>query len=110
MDSHPEIELHASQALFAARMLEAAVHHPGPWTFRWGGVEVPAERTIDASGVTFVGRFPDLCWLRRPTDGLLLLCDGAIMGMRRISEFEHPGDTGFEVAWSVMARRQRVDR
>lgn len=109
MNSHPEIELHAAQALFAARMLEAAVHDKGPWTFRWGGIEVPAERTVSADGVTFVGRFPEVCWLRRPTDGLLLLCDGKVMGMRRVDEDEHPGDTGFCVTWAVLTRRTRVD-
>lgn len=108
MDSHPEIELDAAQALFAARMLEAAVHDPGPWSFRWGGIEVPAERAITSEGVTFTGHFPDICWLRRPTDGLLILCNGTIMGIRRVDETEHPGDTGFEVSWSVLTRRARV--
>lgn len=109
MDSRPEIELHAAQALFAARMLEAAVHDAGPWTFRWGGIEVPAERTLTDEGVVFTGRFPDVCWLRRPTDGLTILCDGTVMGMRRVEETEHPGDTAFVITWAVMPRRARVD-
>lgn len=108
MDSTPEIELSASQALFAARMLEAAVHHPGPWTFKWGEIEVPAERTISSDGVTFTGRFPDVCYLRRPEGSLLLLCEGVIMGMRSPEEYQHPGDTGFLVRWSVLVHREGV--
>lgn len=108
METQPSIDLDVAQALFAARMLEAAVHDPGPWSFRWGGIEVPAERTLTDEGVVFTGRFPDVCWIQRPTDGLVILCNGVVMGMRRIDEVEHPGDTGFTVTWSVLARRARV--
>jgi hypothetical protein len=108
MDSTPEIELDAAQALFAARMLEAAVHHPGPWSFKWGEIEVPATKTFTEGGVVFTGQFPEVCWLRRPDTGLLILCEGMVMGMRRIDEVEHPGDTGFEVTWKVLTRRTRV--
>lgn len=108
METTPSIDLDVAQALFAARMLEAAAHDPGPWTFDWGGIEVPAERTVTDEGVVFVGRFPDVCWLRRPTEGLVLRCKGAVMGMRRVDEDEHPGDTGFTITWSVLVRRVRV--
>jgi hypothetical protein len=101
--TRPEIELDAAQALFAARMLEAAVHHPGPWTFSWGGFEVPATKTITDDGVVFIGQFPDHCWLDRPKDGLLILCEGQIMGIRRM---DHPGDTGFVVTWEVISRHR----
>lgn len=107
MDSTPEIELDAAQALFAARMLEAAVHHPGPWTFKWGGVEIPATKTFTDRGVVFSGVFPNVCWLRRPTDGLLLLCDGTVMGMRRMDD-DNPGDTAFEISWAVLTHREGV--
>ena len=109
METFPDIELGAAQALFAARMLEAAVHDPGPWSFRWGGIEVPAERTLTDEGVVFTGSFPDVCWIERPTEGLEIRCAGEVMGMRRVDEVEHPGDTGFVVTWSVIARRARVD-
>ena len=105
---YPEIELDASQALFAARMLEAAVHDPGPWTFQWGSIEIPAERTITPEGVTFTGTFPDVCYLRRPEGGLLIRCAGAVMGIRRVDD-QHPGDTSFVVTWSVLTRKGRVD-
>lgn len=104
----PEIELDAAQALFAARMLEAAVHDPGPWTFKWGEVEVSATKVFTDTGVVFTGRFPDICYLRRPEGSLTILCDGVVMGMRHPDEMEHPGDTGFEVSWTVISRRDRV--
>lgn len=98
------MELDAAQALFAARMFEAALHHPGPWTFKWGEIEIPATKTFTEDGVVFVGRFPDVCYLRRPEGSLTILCDGIVMGMRHPEEFEHPGDTGFEVSWGILAR------
>ena len=100
---HPEIELDASQALFAARMLELAVHHPGPWTFRWGEVEVEATKEITDVGVVFTGAFPDLCYLHPPEGGLEILCEGRVVGIRP-AEHGHPGDTGFTVTWEVLTR------
>lgn len=108
MDSNAEIELDAAQALFAARLLEAAVHHPGPWSFRWGTVEVPAVKTISENGVTFTGQFPDLCYLERPQGGLILLCEGVVMGLRSMAADDHPGDTAFQVSWSVLSTRAKV--
>jgi hypothetical protein len=55
----PEVELDAAQALFAARMFEAAVHHPGPWTFQWGSIEVPAIASDGSCRVKGTGRNPD---------------------------------------------------
>lgn len=110
MDTNPDIELDAAQALFAARMLEAAVHDDGPWTFRWGGIEVPATKEITEDGVVFVGVFPDVCYLSPPDGGLALLCDGTVMGIRQIKEGEHPGDTRFVVTWAVLSRHDRVDQ
>lgn len=107
--TNPEIELDAAQALFAARMLEAAVHDDGPWTFRWGGIEVPASKEITDEGVVFVGVFPDVCWIDRPKDGLAILCNGVIMGIRQPKKGEHPGDTRFVVTWAVLAHRTPVD-
>lgn len=110
MDHRPEIELDAAQALFAARMLEAAVHHPGPWTLKWGDIEVPAERAVTSEGIVFTGEFPSVCYLRRPEGSLEIRCEGIVMGMRAAEEFEHPGDTGFIVKWAVLTRRTRVDQ
>ena len=110
MVTPPDLELSAAQALFAARMLEAAAHHPGPWSFKWGEIEVPATKTFTETGVLFTAEFPSLCYLRRPEGGLLILCEGTVMGMRSVSEFEHPGDTGFEVRWEIMARHDRVNQ
>lgn len=110
MGRRPEIELDAAQALFAARMLEAAVHHPGPWTFKWGEIEVNATKHFTDDGVVFNGVFPDVCYLRRPESSLEIRCDGIVMGMRSVKEFEHPGDTGFVVTWAVLTRRDRVEQ
>lgn len=105
MESNPQIELDAAQALFAARLLEAAVHHKGPWEFQWGEIRIPAEKTFTSSGVVFSGEFPDLCWIEPPDGSLLLICDNIIMGMRAIDEGERPGDTGFAVSWKVLLSR-----
>lgn len=108
MTPGPEIELDANQALFAARLLELAVHHEGPWAFQWGDITIPAERIVNEDGVTFVGRFPDVCYLKRPEGSLMLLCEGVVVGMRRPEDFEHPGDTAFAVTWGVLTRHNRV--
>lgn len=114
MGSTPQVELDAAQALFAARLLSSAVHHPGPWFFRWGDVQVPAERRHTETGVTFVGQFPEVCYLHRPEGGLVLLCEDEggphVMAIRSVEEHEHPGDTGFVVTWDVLAQRPRVPR
>lgn len=100
------LELQASQALFDARLLADAVHAPGTWSMRWGTVEVPAERAFSEVGVSFVATFPEICWLNPPAEGVLLLLDGEIRGMRRI---DHPGDTMFVIRWDVtMAERESV--
>lgn len=103
MDSNADLELDAAQALFAARMLEAAVHHPGPWTMNLDGVEVEATKEISANGVVFTASFPEICHLEKPQGNLTISCDGVVMGMRRVSPDDHPGDTGFLLTWSVLS-------
>ena len=90
-----------AQALFAARQLEAALHGSGPWSMRWGTVEVPAERIISEHGVIFRATFPNLCWLEPPGTSILLLQAGELLGIRTIDA--HPGDTEFVVSWELAA-------
>lgn len=108
MSDRADLELGAAQALFAARLLELAVHHEGPWTFKWGEIEIPAIKTLTDDGVSFVGHFPEVCYLRRPEGSLELRCEGMVLGMRAPEEFEHPGDTGFMVAWDVLSMTRQV--
>lgn len=96
-----EMELHAAQALYAARLFEAAIHDYGPWTMRWGSVEVPVVKEVNEEGVLFRGEFPDACWLNPPEDGLVLLLRGEVRGIKRV---DHPGDTAFRVTWAVYPR------
>lgn len=105
MSARSDLELAASQALYAARLLEAAVHDDGPWAMRWGTIEVPATRRITEDGVVFEATFPDACYLADPGPHLLLLCRGEILGLRVM---DHPGDTQFAVLWSLAALRPAV--
>lgn len=108
MEERANLDLSVAQALFAARLLETAANHPGPWSFRWGEIEIPAEKVVSEVGVSFVGRFPDVCYLTRPEGSLLLLCEGTVLGMRAPEECEHPGDTAFVVTWEVLATHPKV--
>lgn len=100
-----DLELEASQALFAARALEAALHDPGPWTMEWGPYTVPAERVLTETGVAFRAVFPETCWIEPPDTGVVLRCRGEVMGLRRI---DHPGDTQFIVTWELATVRLPV--
>ncbi len=91
-----------AQVLYAARQLESALHGTGPWSMRWGSIEVPAERTLTDLGVTFTATFPDLCWLESPSNVITLMQAGEIVGIRPVEE--HPGDTAFVVSWDLGAR------
>lgn len=108
METPPELELDAAQALFAARLLEAAAHHKGPWEFQWGEVKVPATKQFTDTGVLFTGEFPPICYLQRPEGSLMLLCEGIVVGMRSAQEMKHPGDTAFAITWSVLPTRKPV--
>ena len=101
----PKIEMEAAQALFAARMLVAAIHDVGPWEFRWGSIVVPAEREFVDGGVRFKAVFPDICWIDRPSTGIEILCDGEVMGIRQVA---HPGDTEFVVTWDLSTAQVAV--
>ncbi len=96
------LELDASQALFSARVMAEAIHENSGWEMQWGPVRVPVVRQVRPDGVLFVATFPPTCWMTRPEGVILLLLDGEIRGTR---EADHPGDTGFEVSWSMSMRK-----
>lgn len=83
------------------KLLEKALHDPGPWAFAWGPFVVPAEREVTATGVVLRGDYPDHCYLATPGNVVALLCDGEVVGAK---EIDHPGDGAFEVEWSLSAR------
>lgn len=91
----------AARAVYAARLLERAVHSPGPWQISWGPFTVPAERVISESGVTFKAQFPDHCYLVPPSARATLLCDGEVVSVR---EIDFLGDRAFEMEWRITAQ------
>ncbi len=89
-----------SRAVYSATLLERAVHDRGPWTMKWGPIEVVATRTKHESGVRFEATFPEACWIARPEPCITLLCRGEFAAMRTV---DHPGDTQFAVSWDLAA-------
>jgi hypothetical protein len=98
------VDLSVARALFAARLLEDALHHPGPWTIRWADIEVEAERTVTPEGVVFAAVFPAVCYIEQPTGSMELRCEGQVRGLRSADQINHPGDTAFLVTWALLAR------
>jgi hypothetical protein len=95
-----ELEQIVSRAVYSAALLERAVHDRGPWTMKWGPIEVVATRTTHEGGVRFEAVFPEACWLARPEPNITLLCRGKFAAMRAV---EHPGDAQFAVTWDLAA-------
>lgn len=95
-----DLERIVSQAVYSASLLERAVHDRGPWTMKWGPLEVVATRTRHEHGVSFEAVFPEACWLARPEPNITLLCRGQFVAMRAV---EHPGDAQFAVTWDLAA-------
>lgn len=96
-----DIDLQVSRAIFSVKLLERALHDPGPWAFAWGPLIVPAEREVTDSGVVLRGDCPEHCLVATPGNVVALLCNGEVVGAK---EIDPPGDGGFEVEWSLSAR------
>lgn len=96
--STADLETLVSQAVYAASMLERALHDTGPWTMTWGPHVVEATRTIHPTGVVFDATFPDTCWIERPAPNLVLRCDGEVVAVRTIT---FPGDAAFAVTLAL---------
>lgn len=95
-----ELEQIVSRAVYSAALLERAVHDRGPWTMKWGPLEVVAKRTVHPGGVSFEAVFPEACWIAPPEPNITLLCRGEFVAMRAVA---HPGDTAFAVTWDLAA-------
>ena len=94
MDAH--IEARVSQAVFAASLIERALHSKGVWEMRCGDIVVPVERDLSTGSIVFRGHFPEHCWIVRPAP-LVLMEDGV---ERLVRECE-PSDAGFQVNWGL---------
>lgn len=94
-----------AKVVFTARLLERAVHDPGPWTLSWGPHEVPAQRVLIEDGAIFIGEFPDVCHLERFDAPLILSCAGEQVDVRPM---EWPGDCAFTVDWVIRGRLNTV--
>lgn len=90
-----------AKVVFTARLLERAVHDPGPWTMSWGPHTVPAKRVLTDDGAIFVAEYPDVCYIQRFEAPLVLACNGETVGVR---EMDWPGDCAFTVDWTIRGR------
>lgn len=85
-----------------AWLLERSLHDPGPWSVRWAGVEVPAERRLGERSVTFSAAFPP----EHPgaDEYAELLCGGEMVQVRYVGPppvTEH----GVDLDWAVALAR-----
>ena len=93
------LDFRIAQAAFAARRMERALHDPGPWEISYQGIRVPAVRFIHSDRITFVGHFPEMCWVDVPdSPSMSLLCRGEVVDARPV---EHFGDGAFEFRWGM---------
>lgn len=88
----------AARAVYAARLLERAVHSSGPWTIAWGPFEVEASREVGDDRVVFRAEFPDACFIEAPAPTATLSDAGEVVSVR---EVEFPGDGAFSLEWIV---------
>lgn len=102
-----ERDTRASQAVYAARLFERALHDAGPWSITWGPHEVDASRLDTDTSVVFEAVFPEACYLERPAPHAVLRCRGEVMAVRAI---DFPGDSRFVVTWALAAKHLAHDR
>lgn len=93
-----ELDLAAARAVMQARLLERAVHDPGPWTMEYGGILMPTSRFLLPDRAIFVAHLPEHCWLRAP-ESLTLHCRGELVASKVI---EHPGDESCQILWEIV--------
>lgn len=92
------LDFAVARLVFGARVMERALHDPGPWTISWGPFSAPAERVVSDVEVVFRAEFEDQCYLLRPEPTATLRCAGEVVGVR---EVEFPGDQPFVVEWAL---------
>ena len=87
-----------AQAVARVRLLERALHDPGPWALEYAGQRFEAERTVCPTHVHLAAEIPEQCWLVEPDGFLYLVVDGEVVAAQQI---EHPGDGGHRVDWML---------
>lgn len=89
------LEKAVATALYAAAVLERALHEPEGWELALGDVHVPAVRTVEHNGIVFRSVIPDM-----PADAemLVLLHRGELKAVRPVESFDRgPQDVVFEL-------------
>lgn len=89
------LDLAAAQAVVRARLLERAVHDPGPWAIRIGEVTVEAVRIRTPRRVAFVAHFDELPPHRDAVGWLL--CRGEEVSSKQLGELLGPS----AVTWTL---------
>jgi hypothetical protein len=51
------LDLRVAQAVMAAKLMERALHDPGPWHIEWDGVTAPATKVVSEDVVSFHATF-----------------------------------------------------
>jgi hypothetical protein len=91
------LDLVVARAVAQAKLLERAVHDPGPWEIEVGGVRQLALKAVDPTKVIIFATFPPVCWID-PPDVARLYCRGEMVGSREIVP---PSDDVFTVHWYI---------
>ncbi len=91
------LDFMAAKAVARAKMLERAVHDPGPWQIEVQGMRMPATKVRTPSRVLFLAYFPDICWID-PPEVAWLYCGGQLMGSQDIVA---PAEGAHTVQWSI---------
>lgn len=91
------LDLEVARAVAQARMMESALHDPGPWFIGTGDVQVAAARVVTPSRVVFLAYFEEIPEGDR--SAVLLYCRGQMVSAR--NDFRVPDRGAFTVEWSV---------
>lgn len=102
-----DLDAMASRAVYAAHLLENAIHATDGWTISWGPHEVPAIREVLDDGVRITAIFPETCYLDRSERNAVLRLNGEVVAVRNIG---HPGDTGFAITWDLASKAAETVR
>lgn len=92
------LDARVSQAVYAASLLEKALHNPHGWSIRLGNFDLPVTRVVHENGVRFTTPAYDLCHLHRDPMNVSLCFGGRVVASKTI---EVPSDGGMSVRWDV---------
>lgn len=88
----------AAAAVARARLMERAVHDPGPWHIRIGDLEVEAAKVRTPSRVVFLATFTETP--SGDTDVAWLYCQGEPVSSKEIGDV--PGHVPFCIEWAII--------